>query len=149
MLNSARTFPCPNCNQLVMLGVEKCRHCSAPIDAAVAEAAATTQDKVNRAYSDAMVIRNLAVGMWVFFLVRFIPFVGIVGWIGMIALLVGVPVKLIIWQVRFGRIKTSDPDYKKAKTNWWIAFAIWLPLPLLLVFVFGLVLLAALASGRS
>ena len=148
MLNSARTFPCPNCTQLVMVGVEKCRHCSSPIDAAVAEAAATTQDKVNLAYSDAMVIRNLAVGMWVFFLVRFIPFVGIVGWIGMMVLLVAVPVKLILWQVKFGRINTTDPDYKTAKTNRLIAFLIWLPLPVLLVFVFGLVLLAAVA-GRS
>ena len=149
MLNSARTFPCPHCHQLVMVGVEKCRHCSAPIDAAVAEAAATAQDKVNLAYSDAMVIRNLAVGMWVFFLVRFIPFVGIVGWIGMLALLVGVPVKLIIWQAKFGRIETSDPDYKKARTNRLIAFVIWLPLPLLLVFVFALLLLGAVATGRS
>ena len=149
MLNTARTFPCPNCNQLVMAGVEKCRHCSSPIDAAVAEAAVTTQDKVNDAYSDAMVIRNLAVGMWVFFLIRFIPFVGIVGWIGMLGLLAVVPVKLIIWQFKFGRIKTGDPDYKKAKTNRLIAFVIWLPLPLLLVFVFGLVMLAALATGRS
>ena len=149
MLNAARTFPCPNCHQLVMVGVQKCRHCSSPIDAAVAEAAATAQDKVNLAYNDAMIIRNLAVGMWVFFLVRFIPFVGIVGWIGMLGLLVAVPVKLIVWQIKFGRITTSDPDYKKAKTNRLIAFVIWLPLPVLLVFVFGLLLLAAVATGRS
>jgi hypothetical protein len=149
MLSAARTFPCPNCNQLVMVGVEKCRHCASPIDAALAEAAATTQDRVNLAYSDAMVIRNLAVGMWVFFLIRFIPFVGIVGWLGMGALLLGVPVKLIIWQVRFGGIKTTDPDYKKAKTNRLIAFFIWLPLPLLLLFFFALLLLAILATGRN
>ena len=132
-----------------MAGVEKCRHCSSPIDATVAEAAAEIQEKANAAYSDAMVIRNLAVGMWVFFLIRFIPFIGIVGWLGMGALLLGVPVKLIIWQVKFGRIKTNDPDYKKARTNRLIAFLIWLPLPLLIVFFFGLLLLAALATGRS
>jgi hypothetical protein len=132
-----------------MAGVETCRHCSSPIDAAVAEAAADIQEKANAAYSDAMVIRNLAVGMWVFFLIRFIPFIGIVGWLGMGALLLGVPVKLIIWQVKFGRIKTNDPDYKKARTNRLIAFLIWLPLPLLIVFFFGLLLLAALATGRS
>src|SRR5262245_48268125 len=122
MLGTARTFPCPSCNQLVMADAVTCRHCSAPIDAAVAAAAADTQDKANAAYSDSMIIRNLAVGMWVFFLIRFIPFVGIVGWIGMVGLLVGVPAKLIIWLVRFGGLKTSDPDYKKAKTNLLIAF---------------------------
>lgn len=147
MFNTARTFPCPNCNQMVMAGVENCRHCSSPIDTAVAEAAAATQDKVNSAYSDAMIIRNLAVGMWVFFLIRFIPFIGIVGWFGMGALSLGVPVKLIIWQARFGRIKTNDPDYKKAKMHRLIAFVIWLPLPVLFLFVFGL--LFAIAAGRN
>jgi hypothetical protein len=139
-----RIFPCPACNQLISTDAEKCKYCSAPVDRALAEAAADTQDKVNTAYSDAMTIRNLAAGMWVAFLIRFIPFVGIVGWIGMFALLIIVPVKLIIWQARFGRINTSDPDYKKAKTNRLIAFLIWLPLPLLFLFLFGLVFLAIL-----
>src|SRR5262245_38251840 len=98
MLGTARTFPCPSCGQLVMADAIICRHCSAPIDAAVAAAAADIQEKANAAYSDAMVIRNLAVGMWVFFLIRFIPFVGIVGWIGMLGLLGIVPIKLIVWQ---------------------------------------------------
>jgi hypothetical protein len=148
MLNTMRIFPCPACNQLISTDAEKCRFCSAPVDPALAQAAADTQDKVNSAYSDAMMIRNLAAGMWVAFLVRFIPFVGIVGWIGMLALLVIVPIKLIVWQARFGRIKTNDPDYKKAKTNRLIAFLVWLPLPLLLLFLFGLVLVAMLASGN-
>lgn len=147
MLNTMRIFPCPACNQLISADAEKCRFCSAPVDPVLAQAAADTQDKVNSAYSDAMMIRNLAAGMWVAFLVRFIPFVGIVGWIGMLLLLVVVPVKLIIWQARFGRIKTIDPDYKKAKTNRLVAFFVWLPLPVLLVFVFGLLILAAVATS--
>jgi hypothetical protein len=128
-----------------MADAATCRHCSSPIDATVAAAAADVQEKANAACSDAMVIRNLAVGMWVFFLVRFIPFVGIIGWIGMGGLLIGVPVKLIIWQMKFGRIKTSDPDYRKAKINRLIAFFIWLPLPVLMILVFGLLILGAMA----
>ncbi|HVS83239.1 MAG TPA: hypothetical protein VHE60_16040 [Pyrinomonadaceae bacterium] len=134
------SFPCPRCNELINTGMDKCSYCSAPIDPAEAEAAAGIQDQVNRAYSDASFNRNMAVGMWVFFLIRFIPLVGIVGWVGMLALLVLVPIKLVVWQVRFGRIKTADPDHKRARMNRNVAFLIWIPLPLL--FVFAILVLA-------
>ena len=147
MLSSVRTFPCPKCNELVMTGVDKCRHCASPIDATAAATAADAQDKVNSAYSDASFMRNLSAGMWVFFLIRFIPFIGIAGWVGMLGLMVGVPVKLILWQVKFGRLQTEDPDYKKAKTNRLIAFLIWLPLPILLVL--GLLMMGALAVSSN
>jgi hypothetical protein len=125
--------------------MDKCRFCSSPVDHAAAEAAADIQDKANQAYNDASVIRNMAAVMWMFFLVRFIPFVGIVGWIGMFAMLGAVPVKLILWWLKFGRIKTTDPDYKRAKKNLLIASLIWLPLPLLLVFVIALFVFASLS----
>jgi hypothetical protein len=131
-----RSFPCPKCNELINTGMDKCSYCSAPIDPAEAEAAAAVQDQVNRAYSDASFNRNMAVGMWVFFLIRFIPFVGIAGWIGMFILMVLVPIRLVMWQVRFRGIKTNDPDHKRAKTNRNVAFLIWIPLPILLGLAF-------------
>ena len=131
-----RTFPCPKCNELINTGMDRCSYCSAPIDSAEAEAAAAIQDQVNRAYSDASFIRNMAVGGWVFFLIRYIPFVGIAGWIGMFILMVLVPIKLVVWQVRFGGIKTNDPDHKRAKTNRNVAFLIWIPLPILIGLAF-------------
>jgi hypothetical protein len=131
-----RGFPCPKCNELINTSMDKCSYCSAPIDPAEAEAAAAIQEQVNKAYSDASFIRNMAVGTWVFFLIRYIPIVGIAGWVGMLILMVLVPIKLILWQVKFGRIKTADPDHKRAKTNRNVAFLIWIPLPLLLGFAF-------------
>ena|ERR1700674_5037844 len=131
-----RTFPCPKCNELINTGMDRCSNCSAPIDPAEAETAATIQDQVNRAYSDASFNRNMAVGCWVFFLIRYIPIVGIVGWIGMFVLMVLVPIRLVTWQVRFAGLKTNDPDHKRAKTNQNVAFLIWIPLPILLGFAF-------------
>ena len=130
------SFPCPKCNELINTRVDRCSYCSAPIDPAEAEAAASVQDQVNRAYSDSSFNRNIAVGMWVFFLIRFIPFVGIAGWIGMFILMLLVPIRLVMWQARFAALKTNDPDHKRAKTNRNIAFLIWIPLPLLLGFAF-------------
>lgn len=145
MFGDLRTFPCPNCNEIINTSMEKCGFCSAAIDPALAQAAAEVQEKVNDAYNDASIIRNMAAVMWVFFLVRFIPFVSIVGWIGMLGLMGVVPIKLILWQVKFGRIKTADPDYKRAKTNRTIALLIWSPLPLLILLLFGAVLLVSVS----
>jgi hypothetical protein len=116
--------------------MDRCSNCSAPIDSAEAEAGAAIQDQVNRAYSDGSFNRNMAVGMWVFFLIRFIPIVGIAGWVGMFVLMMLVPIRLVMWQVRFGGLKTNDPDHQRAKANRNVAFLIWIPLPLLLGFAF-------------
>jgi hypothetical protein len=145
MFSDVLTFPCPNCKEIINTSMEKCGFCSAVIDPALAQAAADVQKKVNDAYNDASIIRNMAAVMWVFFLVRFIPFVGIVGWIGMMGLMGVVPIKLILWQVKFGPIKTADPDYKRAKTNRTIALLIWSPLPLLILFLFGAVLFVSVS----
>jgi len=51
-------------------------------------------------------------------------------------LMVLVPIRLAMWQVRFGGLKTNDPDHKRAKTNRNVAFLIWIPLPILLGFAF-------------
>lgn len=66
--------------------------------------------------------------MWVFFLVGLI-WNG--GTIGVLACFFIVPVSLILWQFKYGRIQTADPDFKKAKRDRLIAIALWLPAGLL------------------
>src|SRR5260370_40601307 len=111
------SFPCPGGNESKKPGMDRCGNCWAPIEPAEAEAAAAVQDQVNRAYSDGSFNRNMAVGGWGFFLSRYIPIVGIAGLIGMFILMVLVPIRLAMWQVRVGGLKINDPDDKRAKTN--------------------------------
>jgi len=125
MLNLS-TFPCPNCHEFINSGMLNCKYCSVPIDQQAASAAVELQDKVNSACNDASLVRNLAGAMWVFFFARFIPFIGIVAFVGMILLFVATPVRLIMWQVRFGGIQTEDIDYKRAKRNILVALGLWL-----------------------
>ena len=125
MLNVS-TFPCPNCHEFVSTSTTTCRHCSAPIDPQAASTAAELQDKVNSACNDASLVRNLAGAMWVGFFVRFIPFIGIVGTVGMFLLIVAVPVRLIMRQVRFSGIQTADLDYKRANREILVALGLWL-----------------------
>ena len=66
-------------------------------------------------------------------LVRFIPLIGIVGLVIMVIGFIVVPPWLIYWQIKFGRIKTADIDYKRAERNWLGALVLWLLLLLILV----------------
>lgn len=125
MFAQPRTFRCTNCNEMVNESMEKCPFCDSPIDQGVALAAAEVQDKVNRSYSDASYARIAAVAMWVFLGLSFIPFLPVVYWGFLLTFLV-VMVLLIRWQVKFGGLKTVDPDYKRAKRSRTIALILWL-----------------------
>jgi hypothetical protein len=105
--------------------MEKCPHCSAQIDRQAAAAAAEAQSRVNQACSDASYLRTAAVGMWVFLGVSFIPFMPLVFW-GFLATFVLVLVMFIRWQVKFGGLKTNDPDYGQAKRAKNLALILWL-----------------------
>jgi ABC-type sulfate transport system permease subunit len=76
--------------------------------------------------------------MWLFLLFRLIPFISLVASIGLLALFFLVPVRLIMWQVRFGGIQTLDIDYKRAKRNILVALGLWLLIiiiPVILIFL--------------
>ncbi len=96
------------------------------IDPQTASVAVEMERKISDACNDASSIRNLAGAMWVFFFVRMIPFLGFLALLATIALFFVVLVKLVIWQVRFGSIRTSDIDYKQAYRNWIISLVLWL-----------------------
>lgn len=125
MLNVS-TFPCPNCHEFISTSMTTCRYCSAAIDPRAASTAVELQDKVNSACNDASLVRNLAGAMWVFFFVRFIPLIGYVALVGMILVFLLIPIRLIMWQVKFGGIQTADLDFKRAKSTLLAALGLWL-----------------------
>jgi uncharacterized membrane protein len=106
----------------------QCRFCSAPLDRQTAEAAADVQERVNDACNQAKWIRNMAGAMWVLFAISFILTAGTVGLFGLFFL---IPAYLVYWQVKYGSLKTDDPDYQKAKRDRLIALLLWLPAGLL------------------
>jgi len=63
--------------------------------------------------------------MWIFFFINFIPFIKVAGAIGMLVLFILVPVRLIHWRLKYGAIQTTDRDYNQAKSNWFVALALW------------------------
>ena len=122
---NAGIFPCPNCGQMIYSDAEKCRFCSATIDRKAAALGAEVQARVNTACNQAKLLRNSAAVMWIFFLLGLLPFMPF-GW-GFTILFFVIPVWLVYWQVKFGRIQTQDADYARAKRDRLIALIIWLP----------------------
>lgn len=135
-----RTFPCPACHEFINESMRTCRFCSAPVDASLAAAAVEHQERINKACNSASIVRNLAGVMWLLFFVRLLPFVGIFALIGMVILFFVVPVRLIIWMLKYGGIRTEDVDYKRAKRNVLVSFLLWV---LMIVVPVVLVLLVA------
>jgi hypothetical protein len=116
MYATPRTFPCPNCKEIINDSTTTCRFCSTEIDPGIAALVADQQAKANQACSDASFLRTTAAAMFVFLGLSMIPFLPFVYWGFLITFLV-TAVLLIRWQIRFGTLNTSDPDYQKAKRS--------------------------------
>jgi hypothetical protein len=134
MLSQPQTFPCPNCNEIINDTMERCRYCSAPVDRQAAAAAAEIQSKVNRACSDASFLRTAAAAMFILLGLSLLPFISLITYIGSIITFLVLLVLVIRWQIKFGRIQTGDPDYKRAKRLKNISLLLWLlAIPMFLV----------------
>ena len=120
------SFPCPSCQEFINDSMTQCPYCSAPVDPQVARQAVEFQQRVNNACNDASLIRNLAGVMWLCFFLRFIPFVGCAAGIALLILFFLVPIRLLIWQSKYGMLRTPDVDYQRAKRNALIALALWI-----------------------
>ena len=141
---SNETFPCPSCAEFIAGDSLQCRYCAVTIPPYYAHDAVLKQNKINQACDEAGWLRAFTGVMWVFFFVRFIPFVGFIGGGGLVVTFFSTPVWLIYWWARFGSIKTADVDYATAKRNWIISLFLWL---LMLAVLFFMVVLPIVWSA--
>jgi len=121
-----QTFPCPNCNEIINDSMQTCRYCSAPVDPQAASAAAENQTRVNRACSDASFLRSAAAAMFGLLALSVVPFISFLMYLGFIITFFVVLVLIIRWQIKFGRLKTNDVDYQRAKRMRRVALVLWL-----------------------
>jgi hypothetical protein len=125
MLGQPQTFPCPECKEIINDSMARCRYCDAPVDPRAAAEAADLQAQVNQACSDASYLKTAALVMWAFLGLSFVPFIPLVSWAFLVTV-VAVLVLVVRWQLKFGRIKTGDPDYPVAKRSKNLAALLWL-----------------------
>jgi hypothetical protein len=120
-----RTFPCPNCQEIVDDSATACRFCKAEIEPATAGLAIALQEKVNRACSDASFVEVVAIATLAFLLLTSTPLAFLFFW-GFVITFVMVPALIIRWLIKFSRLRTPDRDYRKAWGRLKLAFVLWL-----------------------
>jgi len=126
-------FDCPNCKETIDSTAETCRFCGATVDHEAARKAAEVMARINRACSDASYMKSTAFTLPVFFGLRFVPFISLLGTIGFIGLLIGIPIWVLVWRHRYVRIVSPDTDFIKARRTVML-IGIFVPI-LLVVFV--------------
>ena len=131
-------LPCPNCRETINTSMQQCPFCSTTIDRASAEASAAETSRISQACSDASYLRIMLGIMLPFAGLAFFPFLGLAGLVGFVFMKYATVVKAVVWWVRYGRLKTTDPDFRKARTTAiWVSAVSLLVLYLVRVTVFG------------
>ena len=119
------TFPCPHCNEIINDSMRECRFCHAPIDPQAARAAGALQARVNQACSDASYTASAAYVMLALLVLSVLPFIPLV-WVAYLLTFFTVIFMIVRWQMKFGDIKTHDPDFKRALFSRNVALGLWL-----------------------
>lgn len=130
----------PTCNETIDSSAALCRFCGATVDHDAALKAAEVLSRVNQACSDASYIRSTALALPVFFIARLIPFVAGAGSVGFLGLLFILPAWSLVWWLRYGRLRSQEPDFRRARiTVLWTAIGTSaLLIAVLILFGFGL-----------
>jgi hypothetical protein len=110
-------FPCPNCRETINTSVARCPYCSTPIDEAAAKASAAEMSNISQACSDASYLKVMLGILIPFGVATFFPFLGLFGLAGFIFIKYALPIMLIRWWIKYGRIKTMDPDFRTARNT--------------------------------
>jgi hypothetical protein len=119
--SSVGVFPCPNCNETINTSMPQCAFCFLAIDSAAAAAAAEATAKISQACSDASYLKIMLAILLPFGAAIFLPFLGLVGLVGFVFIAYAVPVMVLRWWIKYARIKTTDPDFHRArKTAIWV-----------------------------
>ena len=121
-----RTFPCPQCREIISTGAAACSYCGAPIDAATAAALADRQEIRSKAFATAHGLVITARAFPIFFGLAFVPFLSLVGELGVLVLLIRVPYEGIRWYRRYWKLEDPHPDVQRARSWFNQSVGIWL-----------------------
>ena len=136
---AVQVFPCPHCQETINTFVQQCPFCSVLIDHAAAEQSAAATSKISQACSDASYLKIMLGVLVPFTATIFFPFLGLAGLVGLVFIKYAVPVMAIRWWIKYGRIKSTDPDLKNArKTAAFVSVVSLLVLLFVRVDLFGL-----------
>ena len=137
--SAVAVLPCPKCKETINTSMRECPFCSAAIDRDVAEGSAATTSRISQACSDASYLKIMLGILIPFGATIFFPFLGLIGLVGFVFIKYALPVMIFRWWIKYGHIKTADPDFRSARrTAIWVGAISFLVLLLVRVNLFGL-----------
>ena len=149
-MQAATLFECPQCHETIDSSAAACRFCGAPVDRESAIKAAAVLAQVNQACSDAKFMKTMALAVPAFIVLRFVPFLGMLGLVGFYGLSFAVPIAALRWWVKFGKLDSADAEFRSARSTVLVSGIV--VMVVLLVMVVGPIVLAVIAlnhpSGR-
>jgi hypothetical protein len=93
----------------------------------------------SQACSDASYLKIMLGILIPFGVLIFFPFLGLFGLVGFVFIKYALPVMIVRWWIKYGRIKTTDPDFRNARgTVIWVSAVSFLVLLLVRVNLFSL-----------
>jgi hypothetical protein len=110
-------FECPACKETIDAKAQTCRFCGVKVDHEAALRAAVVLAKVNQACSDASYMRSTALTLPVFFALRFVPFIALLGTVGFDGVTLITPFWALRWWLKYRAIKTDDADFSSARNR--------------------------------
>ena len=110
-------FPCPSCHETINTSVGRCPFCSTSIDPAAAKLSAAETSNISQACSDASYLKIMLGVLLPFGAAIFFPFLGLFSLVGFLFIKYALPVMLVRWWVKYGRIRTTDPDFLIARNT--------------------------------
>jgi hypothetical protein len=112
---TVEVFPCPNCGQTINTAANSCSFCGTPIDHAAAQASAAETSRISAGCSDASYLKVMGWGILMFLALAFLPLIGMAGALGLWFLRFAMPFMTGRWWLRYGKIRTTDPDFARAR----------------------------------
>jgi hypothetical protein len=109
-------FRCPNCKEIIRIGADSCSYCSAPIDGRLALLEAQKFKAGVDACAAANIIKSANVGAPLLLGLQVYFFFDPSEWrMRSFLLPVGALAGAIGWFVKYGGLRTDDPDFPEAK----------------------------------
>jgi hypothetical protein len=137
--SAVAVLPFPNCQETINTSMQECPFCSASIDRDAAQISAAATSRISQACSDASYLKIMLGILIPFGATIFFPFLGLLGLVGFVFIKYALPVMILRWWAKYGRVKTTDTDFRTARgTVIWVSAVSFLVLLLVRVNLFGL-----------
>lgn len=129
-----QTIQCKNCLEFIRSSLTNCRYCGAVVSIEAAPVEDEAKSKIADARRDGFFLTTMARALAVCFIALTFSIFSKQALAGFLILLVALPLMLILWWVKYGRLQIEEHSYKTARLSTIMATVTWGAILLLWLF---------------